>query len=297
MARIDQPKPHPHMQTIYSLSASRRARAIAVTLGLCASSLLRAQMILNYYSFDSGTLATSGSNILLASGTGNTLAAFGGNPTVDAAGKFGGAANFSSGRLDTSAFRDGATPLGNSFSISFWMKTADVTATSQSYVLQTGGESSPQSAILFGYVSGKAELYGGSDYTGPDDPRPISGITLAPALNNQWFNVVYTYDGTTLKGYLNGNQEFSTSASFSLEAAGGLSIGGSRHTNPVNAALVPGSLDDVAIFSGALSPSQVTFLQTSPANSLVPEPGEYAALAGATLIVFAAWRRRKAATT
>lgn len=260
--------------------------------GLVLAARLPAQTLLHYYSFDWGTITTSGSLITGATGTGAALGTLGTGPTVDPNGRFGSAADFTTGSLDTALFASAAS-LGNSFSISFWMKTPDVSALVQSYALQTGDFSgSRQNAVLFGYDSGEVELYGGGAWGLTDDPRPLSAIVLTPALNNTWFNIVYAYDGTTLRGYLNGTEEFSRAASFDLYANGGLSIGSARN----GAALVAGSLDDVAIWRGALTAGQVLGLQSSPVvPSAIPEPSTYAALLGAGALGLVLWRRRRVA--
>jgi hypothetical protein len=265
-------------------------RWTGVVLAVALAGRLPAQTLLHYYSFDADKITTAGSLIIGASGTGADLTALGFAPTVDANGRFGGAANFSGGSLDTSNFAD-ASSLHQEFTISFWMKTPDVTALSNSYVLQTGAESGGnQNAVLFGYVAGKTELYGASAWSLTTDPRSVSGLTLSSSLNDTWFNVAYTYDGFTLRGYLNGVEAFTTGASFDLYAAGGLSIGSARN----GAALIPGSLDDVAIWRGALSPAQVLDLQSSSVlpGSAIPEPSTYAALCGGLMLGLAGWRRR-----
>lgn len=266
-----------------------------LTLGLLffSAPLTQAQTLLNYYSFDPGTVFTASGFITGATGTGAALSPIGTNPTVDASGRFGAASSFAGANgLDTSTFGNGATTLGNSFSVSVWLKTSDVTALANSYLFQTGVVGGgAQNAVLFGYVSGKTELYGSSQgLSGSTDPRSVSGITLSSALNNTWFNVVYTYDGTTLTGYLNGAQVFSTARDFSFTAAGGLSVGGARDGNGA----FPGSLDDFGLWSGVLSAAQVTSLQSTPALgiSAIPEPSTYAAIIGGVALGLAAWRRR-----
>jgi hypothetical protein len=267
----------------------RILRHALLVIGLALVSRLPAQTLLSYYSFDSDQITTVGSFITGATGTGGVLSALGSGPTVDTSGRFGGAANFSSGGLDTPSFAGGFS-LSNDFSISFWLKTADVTALANSYVFQVGGTSGGnQNAVLFGYAAGKTELYGASAVSG-DDPRGPSGITLSSSLNNTWVNIAYTYNTATLRGYLNGVEVLSTPMSSLLYASGGLSIGSARN----GAALVPGSLDDVAIWRGALSPVQVAELQTSSVlpGSAVPEPSTYAAICGGLMLGIAAWRRR-----
>src|SRR5207247_1691246 len=83
---------------------------------------------------------------------------------------------------------------------------------------------------------------------------------LSPSLNNTWINLVYTSDGTTFAGYLNGAQVFATPMSLGLAATGGLSIGGARN----GAATFPGLIDDVAILNGALSGLHVPALPSVP---------------------------------
>src|SRR5581483_9792425 len=136
-------------------------RYVFLMIGLVPAARLSAQTLLHYYSFDAGTVTTSGSIITDATGTGAALAALGTGPTVDPNGRFGSAADFTAGSLDAPSFANAAS-LGNNFSISFWMKTPDVSALAQSYALQTGNPSgSRQNAVIFGYVSGEVELYGG----------------------------------------------------------------------------------------------------------------------------------------
>jgi hypothetical protein len=269
-----------------------------LALVLVAPAATKAQTLLNYYSFDTATLATTGASINgafeaggIASTYSETLFPLGTPPTVDAAGRFGQAANFIGGSgLDTAInWGSGSATLGASFSISFWMKTPDVTASIQTYVLQTGASSgAPQNAVLFGYSPGQVQLY---STTGPN-PQAVSGITLPTSLNNTWFNIAYTYDGSSFVGYLNGVQQFSHTSSLNLAASGGLSIGSARN----GAAPVPGSIDDLAIWAGALSSSQVLGLQSGPVLA-VPEPSTYAAIAGAGALALAAWRRRRPAAS
>jgi hypothetical protein len=272
-----------------------RSRFIAFgTLALSAvlAPLARAQTLVGYYSFDTGTLSTIGSSVLAATGTGSPLSLLSTAPQFDASGRFGGAVNFSGGSPLDGVFGTGSTTIGNNFSISVWLKTSDVTAISNSYLFQTGvSGAGAQNAILFGYNNATAELYGSSQgLSGSTDPRAISGMTLSSSLNNTWVNLVYTYNGSTLRGYLNGSEAFSTPATFSLIAGGGLSIGGARDGN----GLFSGSLDDFAIWNGALTQTQITALQTSSALSVsaIPEPSTYAALCGVAMLGFAAWHRK-----
>lgn len=275
---------------------------LLATLGLVLGGVTSpAQTLIGYYSLDASSLTLNGSSqITNASGTGGTLGLIGGlSPAANASGKFSQGINFSAGRLDTPTWAGGTTTLGDSFSISFWMKVASVSGTPSDYVLQIGDVNGAQNAVIWGYATGKVELFAANDITGTTSGsamRAASAISLGAELQNTWANIVYTYDGASFKGYLNGSQMFVTSLDFNLTADGGLSIGGSRNTATNAWALFDGSLDDVAIWDGALSASQVTELQTTTANAIsaVPEPGTYAALLGAACLMVVLWRRTPA---
>jgi len=232
------------------------------------------------------------------------------DPTL-VSGRFGDALRFgpivpedatSFGRLDTPTFADGNTSLGNSFTISFWMKTADVTAITSSYVLQIGDAGSVQDAVIFGYNATKVELYApASSHTTPDTIRANSVLSIDPLLDNTWVHVAYTFDGSILTGYINGveaNRKGLPGATF--DATGGLSVGGSRNPDPGSAAYFAGSLDDIAIFRGALSGDQIAEIaggSLSPADfgvSAVPEPSTYAAILGASALALVVLRRCRA---
>jgi hypothetical protein len=70
-----------------------------------------------------------------------------------------------------------------------------------------------------------------------------------------WSHVVVTYDGSTLKLYVNGTQDDSRSATHSLpNSAQATTLGG----DPTAGQYLPGLLDEVAIYGYALSATQVT---------------------------------------
>ncbi len=257
---------------------------------------LRAQSLLAYYSLDASTLTLDGSShITNATGVGGTLGLINGAyPSANSSGRFGEAINFSAGRLDTSNFAGGSTALGNSFSISFWMNVSTVATTPQSYVFQIGDPNGAQTAVIYGYTAGRLELFS-PDITGATNVsalRTASAINLSSGLVDTWINVIYVYDGTTLSGYVNGSQAFSTNLSFSLTADGGLSIGGSRNPAMNATNYFAGSLDDVAIYSGAFSAGQIADLQNTTALFAIPEPATWSAVCGVAVLGLAFWRRR-----
>lgn len=116
-----------------------------------------------------------------------------------------------------------ATRISNNFTIEFWIKLNAANQTNK-YIL-TRNSSGVQWAIIYGYATNTIEFYSSSGSTG-SDPRPGSGIGLN---DTQWHHVAYSYDGTNLRGYLDGGIVFSTPKSFTLSPMAGTNwfIGGS----------------------------------------------------------------------
>jgi len=113
------------------------------------------------------------------------------------------------------------------------------------------------------------------DFTIPSDP-------------NGWHHIAVTYDGTTVSGYVDG--QFRNSGDFSLNTTNnGLRLGGQRMNNSNNS--FDGALDDVRIYSRALSATDVNELYSAVT---IPEPSTFilAALGTVALAVGARRRRR-----
>ena len=88
-----------------------------------------------------------------------------------------------------------------------------------------------------------------------DNTYDISGTTQI--LENNWYLATVTYDGSTLKLYLNGNLEGSSSTSSLNTTTSDFIIGQGlqQHWNTLN-----GKIDQVTVFDYALSPIQVASL-------------------------------------
>ncbi len=78
-----------------------------------------------------------------------------------------------------------------------------------------------------------------------------------PTNGTTWMHVVATYDGTTIRMYINGQLEASKAAVFTINANNlGLGIG----ADPTGSRGMRGRIDDVLIANRALDPSEVTAL-------------------------------------
>lgn len=74
-----------------------------------------------------------------------------------------------------------------------------------------------------------------------------------------WYFTAITYNGTTIRWYLNGTQVGSTSAGTINTASGDVSIG-RRGAGAQNVGFFDGLIDEVSVFSTALSSSDITQL-------------------------------------
>ena len=122
-------------------------------------------------------------------------------------------------------------------------------------------------------------------YSGADDIRIFHSVSVgAGVLNfslddgdvdnigvnfetNQWYHVVMTHDGTTLKAYFNGVEQASTASAFDYANADGLFYIG-RYTGGA-VTYYDGQASNVKIFNTALTAAQVADLYNNP-EKVVP---------------------------
>ncbi len=231
----------------------------------------RADLIMAY-SFDNSTV--SGNTIVDVSGT--YTGTFTANVAPGQAGLFGqsfyfdGTNNASEVKIPYTT----APKFGNNFTFAVRMKYAAADANRASYLLHRGTLSDDQNSIIFGFSGpGEMEIFG-PQRTGAD-PRPVSKISSIPA--DTWNHVAYTYDGATLRSYLNGVQTSSSAIVFDLTATGDMYLGSSGNGFNATSNNFRGFLDDVGFWNEALSASEILALSNAPL-SVVPEPGSIAML-------------------
>ena len=151
------------------------------------------------------------------------------------------------GTLDVTAY--------TAISISFNLKLANVSDTDRILSLKHTGIDD----IRFLQVSNEL-LYTLDDGT-------AYSLTSPELVANEWFKIDMTFNGTTLKGYLNGVEFGSMAASFDFSTADGL-LYLFRHTEA--AAYAEGEMAGFKIFNTALTPAQVSDLYLNP-EKIVPD--------------------------
>ena len=207
--------------------------------------------LIAYYKFNEGigptTTDSSGnynSGTLLPAGSGpawQTIGCHSGNCLV-----FDGVNNYV--QVSDSSSLD----LTNNFTIALWVKPGNLTQTNK-YILSKLGPGDNAYAIIWEYLNDNIEFYS-SSYTG-SNPRTGSNI---PITNTNWHHIVYTYNGSTWAGYRDGENIFSLSRTFSLNASTGNLLLGTY--NGSGSWFFNGTIDEARIYNRALSPAEILAL-------------------------------------
>jgi RHS repeat-associated protein len=213
--------------------------------------------LMDYYRLENAS-DTKGSNNLTATGTVNY------DPAKFNNGADFGASN-STSKLYNSYAYDG--PL----TISFWVKLKSE-ITSGSWILATagtnGGSPWTNQGVLYRYNGGTITLRFTKDRQNVAEYDADYPIALG---TSNWYHIVYTYDGTNIRGYVNGSlvagpvaaSGNGTGGATSAISVGGISPGGYFQ----NAGYASAAIDDLAYFSRALSSTEVANLAAGTSTS------------------------------
>ena len=153
--------------------------------------------------------------------------------------------NGSSSYIDTNI----STITSNSGSVSLWVKTT--TGTQSNFF---GGQSPSQNRFYFG-------VRNNNFWMGAGDSQNSYNISASSLLDGNWHHVVLTLDGSTAKYYLDGNSTPVDTLSYTSAGTIGVTplIGALDATGSI-LAYTNGSIDQVRIYSSALSSSDVEAL-------------------------------------
>lgn len=198
-----------------------------------------------YYRF------TAGSLLVDSSGNNNTLT----NTTAvtEGTGKHDGGAAFDGSHYLNIASNAGINPTGTTpFSVGCWFQT---TSTSEKGIISKGLNSG--STIQWGLHINSAETI--AFYTNNNGAWGTAQTTLSKTGwtigTNTWYHIVGTYDGTTMRLYLNGVHEVSSAAPGVVNKTGDLYIGSFYNTSGYK---LSGLVDDAFLLNGtALSADQI----------------------------------------
>ena len=244
------------MRSAAALLLPARLTLLCLTLvvggGSSVASGAPAPGLVGAYSFDAGT----GANVTDESGNGNDGMISG--ATWTSGGRFGGALSFN-GTNDWVEIGDAASlDLTNGMTLAAWVKPSE------------GGPgwrtvlSKERNRLAYGlYASDDTGRPAGLVYVG--DERTATGSELPPGV---WSHLATTFDGVTLRVYVNGSLSDSTAVAGSIRtSSGSLRLGG----NSRGSRWFEGQIDEVRIYNRALSSAE---LQTDATTPISPPPAD-----------------------
>jgi uncharacterized protein YjdB len=211
------------------------------------------------YNFNEG----SGTTVTDASGTGNTGTISG--ATWSTSGRFGGALSFNGSTNFVTVNAAPSLNLTTAMTVEAWVRLSSVTGWQTvairertgglSYALYANTDSNAPAGVVS--INGDVNLYG------------TTRLVL-----NTWTHLATTYDGATLRLYVNGVQVRSMNLTGTMAAATGpLRIGG----NAVWGEYLNGLIDELRIYNRALTAAQIQAdmtapIVTAPQNGLTVTP-------------------------
>lgn len=281
----------------------KTALLLAVATGILFSQGANAALI-SYYNFNEGSGSTFADSVRGAGGNGSLYGTYawgtGSNAISGSSIRFfgpQGGADIVSGALTTMV--SGVT---TGYTLSAWAKFNSYTS---------------WGSVVKNWGTGSS----GGIHLGLDDNNPYfssyirtggvqTGVVAssAPLTLGQWHHILFTYDGSLQKLYLNGAFQGSAAATGNLDISNpNLAFGAKKSDSGSDFnSQIDGWIDEVAIYNVALAAGDVSTLYTNGTNGIgaggggsaaVPEPGQVAAslllLGGIGGYVFI--KRRKAA--
>jgi hypothetical protein len=199
----------------------------------------RAAFLVAAYSFNEG----SGTTVTDASGNNNTGTISGATWTT--AGKFGGALVFNGTSAKVTIPNTSLLQLTTAMTLEAWVKPSTVTAAWRD-VIYKGNDN----YFLEATSTNNSWPAGGGTFNG--SYADMFG-TAALAVNT-WTHLAVTYDGATLRLYVNGVQVSSRAQTGNLVTSSNpLQIGG----DSIYGSYFQGTIDEVRIYNQALSPSEI----------------------------------------
>ena len=206
------------------------------------------------YSFDEG----SGGTLFDYSGHGNDGTITGAGWSTN--GKTGGALAFDGVGDDLVTIPDSnSLDLTTAFTLEAWIKPATIGFGSKTILLKAQPNQLLYALYATEEQSGRSSTHA---WLAGADERVIATDPLVPGV---WTHIAATYDGTTLRLYVNGievnNQPLTGSIPTSTDP---LTLGG----NPIWGEAYDGLLDDIRIYNRPLTPAEIQADMTTPVGDL-----------------------------
>ncbi|WP_433497692.1 LamG-like jellyroll fold domain-containing protein [Sphaerimonospora sp. CA-214678] len=209
-----------------------------------------------------GMEETSGATVQDASGHNNTGVAS--NTTRVSSGKFGNALSFNGTSSLVTVNDAPSLRLSTALTLSAWVRPTTVSNWRTIVMKDPADDYAPPS---YGLYASDGSAAAGWLIREDEEVAAPTGTTPLPI--NTWSHVALTYDGTTARLYVNGNQVDATPFSGSVYNNGGpLHMGG----NSVWGEYFSGLIDEVRIYNLAQTSTQIQTDMNTPVASSSPSP-------------------------
>ncbi len=154
------------------------------------------------------------------------------------------------------------------FTVECWARATGGAGTFRAAVSGRNDTGSQTQGYIFYAANGNTwQFWTGSGGSGVWDPINGPAVTL-----NAWVHLAGTFDGTTKRFYVNGAQVGTgTSSTFNPNVARGLRIGAGQNEGAANF-LFQGDVDEVGIYSRALSAVEISARYALGKNNTAPPP-------------------------
>src|SRR5207342_3335138 len=200
------------------------------------------------YSFDAG----SGTTAADSSGNGNTGTLSNATWAGASAGKYGNALSFNGANARVNVNDSSSLDLTSGMTLEGWVKPTVVTSYRTLVVKERPGD------LAYGLYANVAANRPEAQVS-TSGQRILAGTSAIPAAT--WTHLAATYDGATLRIYVNGTQVSSLAATGTISTStGALRIGG----NSVWGEYFSGLIDEVRVYNRALSAAEIGQDMTTP---------------------------------
>ena len=201
------------------------------------------------YGFDEG----SGTTVTDASGNGNNGTVT--NTTWSTSGKYGGALQFNGTNALVTVPDTASLHLSSGMTLEAWVNPSTVTAKWRD-VIYKGNDNFYLEATSTNASKPDAGMIAGGSYA--------DAIGTAKLTASTWSFLTETYDGSTLRLYVNGTQVASTAHTGTIATSTNpLQIGG----DSIYGQYFAGLIDNVRVYNVALSAAQIQTDMTTPVNN------------------------------